>query len=226
MIQVKAIYYRYRNQIWFSLCLVLCGIGLLIWWQMAQSTTTESNNIATITANQKDDMQHRTANEHTTIKKTTQRVVIDIKGGVHRPGVYYFTHAPIVADALSKAGGMLPTVNSMRINLAAVLTNGQVLYIPIGDEQQPVEYPLPGNNVQPKEQVSTVANIDGNEGKLNLNTADITDLQNLPGIGEKRAQDIINEREKVGGFKHVTDLQEVSGIGEKTFAKLEPLVTV
>ncbi|CAM4376942.1 ComEA family DNA-binding protein [Weissella hellenica] len=226
MIKIKAIYYRYRNQMWFSLCLILCGIGLLIWWQMAQgTTTTESSNVATITANQKDDSQHNTANGHQSIKKGTQQIVVDVKGGVHRPGVYYFTQEPIVADVLSKAGGMLPTVNSVRINLAACLTNGQVLYIPIGDEQQPVEYPLPGN-MQSQGQVSTATNIDGDEGKLNLNTADITDLQNLPGIGEKRAQDIINEREKLGGFKRVTDLQEVSGIGEKTFAKLEPLVTV
>ena len=48
----------------------------------------------------------------------------------------------------------------------------------------------------------------------------------LPGIGEKRAQDIIKQRETMVGFKVVTDLQEVNGIGAKTFAKLEPLVTV
>ncbi|MDY2523103.1 helix-hairpin-helix domain-containing protein [Weissella confusa] len=48
----------------------------------------------------------------------------------------------------------------------------------------------------------------------------------MPGVGAKRAQDIIDQRETMGGFKTVADLQKVSGIGEKTFAKLEPLVTV
>lgn len=226
MIQITALYYRYRNQIWFSLCLVLFGIGLLIWWQMSQSiTTTESKNITTITANQKKEAHSSSANESSAIKQNNRQVIVDVKGGVHRPGVYYFYKEPIVADVLSKAGGILPNVNSMRINLAACLTNGQVLYIPIGDEQQPAEYPLPGN-VQPKEQDSIATKTDSNNGKINLNTASVTDLQNLPGIGEKRAQDIINERENLGGFKNVTDLQEVSGIGEKTFAKLEPLVTV
>lgn len=226
MIQIKALYYRYRNQIWFSLCLVLFGIGLLIWWQMAQSiTTTESKNITTITANQKKEVHASSTSQDSAIKQKTKQVIVDVKGGVHRPGVYYFPKEPIVADVLSKAGGMLPTVNSIRINLAACLTNGQVLYIPIGNEQQPAEYPLPGN-VQPKEQDSIATKTASNDGKINLNTASITDLQNLPGIVEKRAQDIINEHENLGGFKSVTDLQEVSGIGEKTFAKLEPLVTV
>ena len=61
---------------------------------------------------------------------------------------------------------------------------------------------------------------------INLNTATLAELQKLHGVGTKRAQDIIDQRETMGGFKTVADLQEVSGIGEKTFAKLEPLVTV
>ena len=147
--------------------------------------------------------------------------MIDVKGAVYRPGVYKFNNGPIMAEVLEKAGGTLPTVDRTRLNLAAPLVNGQVLYVPNGTEEVPEQYPLPG-------QATATSATSGNASNetINLNTATLAELQQLPGVGAKRAQDIIDQRETMGGFKTVADLQEVSGIGEKTFAKLEPLVTV
>lgn len=224
MVQIKALYYRYQHQICFSIILIIVGISLLIWWQVSQSSDgVSSKDFTTVAAHQKDAKK---------IKKTTNNeksanIVIDVKGAVHRPGVYYFDKQPIVAEVLSRAGGILSSVDSFRINLAATLTNGQVLYIPTGNEQVPDMYPLPGQSPQ-----NVQDNLQDNHpdqssnDKINLNTSDSVALQKLPGIGEKRAQDIIKQRETMGGFKEVTDLQEVNGIGAKTFAKLEPLVTV
>ena len=61
---------------------------------------------------------------------------------------------------------------------------------------------------------------------ININTASLEELQNLPNIGEVRANAIIAYREEHGGFKTIEELQEVSGIGEKTFEKLKAHVTV
>ena len=227
MVQIKALYYRYQHQICFSIILIIVGISLLIWWQVSQSSDgVSSKDFTTIAAHQKN------AKKSEKIKKTinnekSANIVIDVKGAVHRPGVYYFDKQPIVAEVLSRAGGTLSSVDSVRINLAATLTNGQVLYVPMGNEQVPDTYPLPGQspqNVQDNLQDNR-SNQSSND-KININTADSAALQKLPGIGEKRAQDIIKQRETMGGFKVVTDLQEVNGIGAKTFAKLEPLVTV
>lgn len=224
MVQIKALYYRYQHQVCFSIILIIVGISLLIWWQVSQSSdSVSSKDFTTVAAHQKDAKK---------IKKTTNNeksanIVIDVKGAVHRPGVYYFDKQPIVAEVLSRAGGILSSVDSFRINLAATLTNGQVLYIPTGNEQVPDMYPLPGQSPQ-----NVQDNLQDNHpdqssnDKINLNTSDSVALQKLPGIGEKRAQDIIKQRETMGGFKVVADLQEVNGIGAKTFAKLEPLVTV
>ncbi|GEP75421.1 helix-hairpin-helix domain-containing protein [Weissella thailandensis] len=224
MVQIKALYYRYQHQICFSIILIIVGISLLIWWQVSQSSDgVSSKDFTTVADHQKDAKK---------IKKTTNNeksanIVIDVKGAVHRPGVYYFDKQPIVAEVLSRAGGILSSVDSFRINLAATLTNGQVLYIPTGNEQVPDMYPLPGQSPQ-----NVQDNLQDNHpdqssnDKINLNTSDSVALQKLPGIGEKRAQDIIKQRETMGGFKVVADLQEVNGIGAKTFAKLEPLVTV
>jgi len=61
---------------------------------------------------------------------------------------------------------------------------------------------------------------------VNLNTANISQLEGLPGIGKSVAERIIEYRQKNGGFKKVEDLMNVRGIGEKSFLKLKPLVMV
>lgn len=61
---------------------------------------------------------------------------------------------------------------------------------------------------------------------LNLNTATVTQLESLPGIGMKVAERIVEYRQKNGGFKKVEDLMNVRGIGEKSFLKLKPMITV
>ncbi len=61
---------------------------------------------------------------------------------------------------------------------------------------------------------------------VNLNTATVADLRELPGIGEKTAARIVEYRQKRGPFKKIEDLMNVQGIGEKAFLKLKPQITV
>ena len=63
-------------------------------------------------------------------------------------------------------------------------------------------------------------------GQVNLNTASVSQLETLPGIGKATAERILEYRQKNGGFKKVEDLMNVRGIGEKSFLKLKSLVTV
>jgi comEA protein len=66
----------------------------------------------------------------------------------------------------------------------------------------------------------------GADKLVNINTADAGQLVNLPQIGPKMAQRILDFRKSSGGFKRVQDLMKVKGIGEKVFAKLQPLITI
>lgn len=61
---------------------------------------------------------------------------------------------------------------------------------------------------------------------VNLNTANTTELQTLPGVGAATAGRILEYRQKNGGFKKIEELMNVRGIGEKTFLKLKPMITV
>jgi competence protein ComEA len=61
---------------------------------------------------------------------------------------------------------------------------------------------------------------------VNLNTASVSQLETLPGVGKATAERIVEYREKNGGFKKIEDLMNVRGIGEKSFLKIKPLITV
>jgi comEA protein len=66
----------------------------------------------------------------------------------------------------------------------------------------------------------------GGDRLVNINTADVAQLDTLPRIGLKMAQRILEYRKSNGSFKRVQDLMKVKGIGEKVFAKLQPLITI
>ena len=61
---------------------------------------------------------------------------------------------------------------------------------------------------------------------INLNTATLDQLETLPGIGRKTAERILDQRQKIGGFKKIEELMNVKGIGEKSFLKIKPMVFV
>ncbi|MCH7804607.1 MAG: helix-hairpin-helix domain-containing protein [Acidobacteria bacterium] len=62
--------------------------------------------------------------------------------------------------------------------------------------------------------------------KINLNTATLSQLNGLPGIGPVIAERILELREKSGPYKRIEDLMNIRGIGEKKFLKLKDLITV
>ncbi|MGM9904543.1 hypothetical protein A5844_000242 [Enterococcus sp. 10A9_DIV0425] len=141
---------------------------------------------------------------------------VDIKGGVNKPGIYTFTAEERVYDIVEKAGGVTEHADEKQINFAAKVSDQQVLYIPeIGEELSKVNI---------IEATTTQESLE--EEKININTASLSELQEIPGIGEKKAQEIIHYREANGSFQEIEDLKEISGFGTKTVEKLKNFVTI
>ncbi len=214
--------------------IIIGVVGLLVGggiWLVTRAQASPSGAMSFVTSTPTiSDATTSTSPSVTAVRATSvvNTVTIDVKGGVKEPGVYTFTTEPTVDEVLKKAGGVTPNVKLARLNLAARMQTAQVLYIPINDEKVPVEFPLPGMTTQASvvSGSSTASGSTGDTPLMSLNTATLTDLQTLSGIGEKRAQDIIDLRDRMGGFKSVADLKEVSGIGDKTFEKIAPYVQV
>ena len=144
----------------------------------------------------------------------------DIKGSVQDPGIYSFSSEERVYDVLKRAGGLLEEADSDRINFSAKIEDQQVLYIPaVGEE-------LPEHLDQLASSEGKQSTADCEPSKININTASPSELQQIPGIGSVKAQEIIRFREENGSFQKVEDLQEISGIGEKTVEKLKNFVTI
>ena len=130
-------------------------------------------------------------------------IFVEIKGEVLIPDVYELQEGSIVKDLIEKAGGLTSEANITNINRAKKLQNHELVIISnINDEN---------NNTVFNEVI-----IESN-GLININLADINELKKITGIGDVKAQSIIEYREKNGGFKSVDEIKNVDGIGEKTF---------
>jgi competence protein ComEA len=151
-------------------------------------------------------------------------IAIDVKGAVAMPGIYMMTSDQRVNDAINKAGGLAEKADAAALNLAQKVQDEMVVYVPAKGEDVP---PVVSSSALAGSNASPAASGGAAEGSLiNINTADSSGLQELPGVGEAKAQAIIDYRETEGPFAAAEDLKNVSGIGDKTFEKLEPLITV
>ncbi|MFC1745622.1 helix-hairpin-helix domain-containing protein, partial [Candidatus Riflebacteria bacterium] len=82
------------------------------------------------------------------------------------------------------------------------------------------------NTIKPKEKEEEKAKVESKPGTVDINTADVSGLSSIRGIGKKSAQRIIDYRKKYGPFKNVKDLIKVKGFGGKSFAKIESKIRV
>jgi competence protein ComEA len=140
---------------------------------------------------------------------TPSGLVIDVGGRVRRPGLVTLPAGSRVADAVRAAGGALRRRDLATINLAAKVSDGQLLLIGMSSGD-----------------AAGAGATAGTPGPVSLNSATVDQLDELPGIGPVLAQRIVDWRTQHGGFKSVRDLDQVSGIGDTIYAELEPLVTV
>lgn len=164
---------------------------------------------------------HENGSAHSSAKKATKQITIDIEGAVQKPGVYKLDSGSRIQDALIAAGGLAANADRLKVsqtvNLAALLTDSAKLYIPSIGEQSMAS----GGG--------TDVSSGGTNGVLgtatktvNINTASASELDALPGVGPATAQKIISNRP----YEKIDDLVSKKAVGASVFAKIKDQISV
>ena len=143
-------------------------------------------------------------------KETEKQIVIHVAGEVNNPGIVILKEGNRVIDAINAAGGKTSEADYTNINLASVLEDGQKVYIP---------------NIKEKDEINN-KNEEKNNGKININKANVQELEGLPGIGNSIARSIVEYRNENGSFKSKEDIKNVTGIGDQKYEKIQKYIEI
>lgn len=217
--------YLKKNILTF-IVIILSVLNLIIGLNFKKLDST-SNDIEKTLSNSEELISNTLEEPKVTEAKETIRV--DVKGMVKKAGVYELAKDSIVNDAIKKAGGLTSKADTTNVNLSKSLTNEMVIYIP--KKEEVTKSVVNDALVDKSNSVGFIDNESSNETtntttKVNINTATLKDLITLNGIGESKAQAILEYRTKNGNFKTLEDLKKVSGIGEAAYEKIKDNICI
>ena len=145
-----------------------------------------------------------------------QEITVYVTGAVNKPGLVKVPEGARAAEAVNACGGLLPTADSEKINMAQSLKDGQQLKV--------LEKTGTNGKTDSGKMDKTKAADSGE--KVNINTADEKALDTLPGVGPAMAKRIIEYRESEGAFQSIEDIKKIRGIGEAKFAKMKDKICI
>ena len=138
------------------------------------------------------------------------KLIINVAGKVQSPGVYQLPPGSRVIDAIEAAGNHIKGVDISDINLARLLVDGEQILVG-------------RNRLQSSKSVARKITVDN---PLDINRANLAQLDTLPGIGPVTAQRIIDHRNKVGRINALDELKKISGLGGAKFEEIKSLLRV
>ena len=149
-------------------------------------------------------------------QEPAETVYVYVCGAVNAPGVYELKKDARVFEAITLAGGMTAEAAPEAVSQARTVADGEQIYVPTVREVQ-----MQGSGVE--DIVTGNADV---SGKVNINTAGKEELMTLTGIGEAKAQSILDYREEHGRFGSIEDLMLIEGIKEGVFNKIKEDITI
>lgn len=148
------------------------------------------------------------------------KIVVDIKGAVKDPKEYELKAGSRVRDLIEIAGGLTPEADKEKIYFSKILEDEQCIKIyKIGEE-------ILDSEIEAESHQEKGTGAEESKGKININKATVDEFMTIPGIGQVKAQSIVDYRNENGKFNSVDELTNITGIGVKTLEKLRDKVDI
>ena len=227
--------YRHKKQI-ILVCLGLVLLLVIGSFFIYKNYTAENKEEKNIVLNTKKDIKKDEEEEEEVYYQ------VDIKGEVINPGIYTVKEGSRVIDVIRLAGDLTEVADTSVLNLSKKVKDEMVIIVYSYDEvvnftatkeKEEIEQEacLSQNGIQNDACIKDSTDDASSSsvvisGKVSLNTATLDELMTLPGIGESKAQAIIEYREEVGAFQNIEELKEVSGIGDAIFDQIKENITI
>lgn len=191
------------------LLVILCFVcaGVIFSCAMGRKKTTLNETSTEVLEKESQDE----SKEDQTPDETVKQVCVHICGSVVSPGVYYLNEGARVHEAVEMAGGLGEGAAPETVNLAEQVKDGEQIYIP---SKQDLEDGV----------VSRITAY--SDGLVDINTASLDELKELPGIGDIKAEAIISYRDEMGGFTSVEEVMNVAGIKDSSYDRIKDLIKV
>lgn len=204
--------------------ILFCTVAVMMFLSMAGCESAgEKVRDETLTLQEAaDDQEETEKKENVSENQGTEdkMIIVHVCGKVRKEGVVTLPAGSRIYQAIEMAGGMTDEAASSCLNLAEVLTDGARVYVPGKEEVEQGKF-LPGDGG------GTNSTFSGNkEEKVNINRASKEELMTLSGIGESRAEAILQYRTEHGTFASIEDLKNVSGIKDGIYEKIKDKITV
>lgn len=203
-----------KKYIIIALLFIFLIIGIII---VKQFDTEEKESLELISIEEETEQDNKSIEEEEDYK-----IVVHITGEVEKEGIIEIKEGGRISDAIDAAGGLTKEADLERVNLAYELEDGQKIYIPNKNDKDIEEYVTEGvDDIVLPDELSNMG-----DGLININKADLEELQELDGIGEALAENIIAYRENNGKFKDIEDIKNVSGIGDSKYEKIKDSIKI
>ena len=163
------------------------------------------------------DLADETSDDEPSGVDVQDSIIIYVAGAVRTPGVFTLPEGSRIADAIEAAGGLADDADIDDVNLAERISDGQKITIYTAEEAETVRLAA----AEEASEGGITA-----DGRVNINTASKEELMTLAGIGESKAEAIIDYREDKGSFSDIAEVKNISGIKDGVYAKIEDNITV
>ena len=200
--EYRQLYKKHKRAVQYGICAVFLIITGLIYLAGRKTASVSENTFAdNVVSSSIEDSWHMES------ESSVEDIYVYICGHVNSPGVVKCLKGTRLYEAVAMAGGADDLADMSAVNLAALVADGERIYIPAYGED-----------------ISVIE--EQTEGIVNINKATESELMTLPGIGSSRAADIVRYRTDNGRFQTIEDIMKVSGIKEAAFNKIKNYICV